>query len=118
MVTPRKRVSAVWEFFDEPIVVEVKDGKPVKKIPCKLCDQQLADGGGTTNLSNHLQSKHPEEHKRIATSNTTTTKQDTLTRMFPKCSVQRASTITDLIAEFVAKDMRPLNVADVVTRVG
>ena len=64
MATPQKRMSPVWEFFNEPIVIEVKDGKPVKKIPFKPCDQQLADGGGTTNLSNHLQSKHPEEHKR------------------------------------------------------
>lgn len=105
MATPQKRVSPVWEFFNEPIVIEVKDGKPVKKIPFKPCDQQLADGGGTTNLSNHLQSKHPEEHKRItdSASTTTTTKQVTLTGMFPKCFVQHASTITDFIAQCVVR---------------
>lgn len=104
MATPQKRMSPVWEFCNEPIVIEVKHGKPVKKIPCKLCDQQLADSSGTTNLSNHLQSKHPEEHKRITDSaSTTTTKQVTLTGMFPKCSVQRASTITDLIVQFVVR---------------
>ena len=38
--------------------------KDVKRVPCKLCDQQLADGGGTKNLLSHLQAKHPEEYKR------------------------------------------------------
>lgn len=50
MATSQKRENPVCEFFYEPIVIEVKDGMPVKKIPCKPCDQQLADGGGTTNL--------------------------------------------------------------------
>ena len=48
----RKRKSPIWEFFDEPVVVSEKDGKIVKKVSCKLCDQQLADGGGTTNQPN------------------------------------------------------------------
>jgi len=39
-------------------------GKNAKRVPCKLCDQQLANGGGTTNLLSHLQLKHPEEYKR------------------------------------------------------
>ena len=59
----RKRTSRVWEFFQEPVVVLVGE-KDVKRVPCKLCDQQLADGGGTKNLLSHLQAKHPEEYKR------------------------------------------------------
>ena len=64
----RKRSSAVWEFFDEPVVATElrKDGKEIKKIRCKLCDLKLVDGGGTSNLSSHLQAKHPEQYRRIS----------------------------------------------------
>ena len=31
----------------------------------KLYDLQPADGGGTSNLMNHLQVKHPQEYKRL-----------------------------------------------------
>jgi hypothetical protein len=60
MTAQRRRTSPVWEFFAAPIVVEV-DGKEIKKIPCLLCEAKLADGGGTSNLANHLQAKHIEE---------------------------------------------------------
>ena len=107
----RKRASAVWEYFEEPVVIaeREKDGKQVKKVLCKLCDQVLADGGGTTNLTNHLQAKHPEQYKQLTDSSSS--KQTTLTGsgMFRKCSAQHASAITDLIAEFVARDLHPLS---------
>lgn len=108
----RKRNSAVWEFFDEPVVVaehDEKGGKQVKNVPCKLCDQKHADGGGTTNLMNHLKLKHPEQYERAHSSDRSRSKQSTLTGgMLRKCSAQRAAAITDLIAEFVAQDLRPL----------
>ena len=66
MAKSRKRKSAVCEFFDEPIEEEVNEKTPKnKKIPCKMCDAQLADGGGTSNLMNHLQAKHLQEYKRL-----------------------------------------------------
>ena len=113
--TVKRRISAVWEYFEEPIVVPEtgKDGKQVKKVACKLCDQQLTDGGGTTNLMSHLRAKHPEQYKRITDSATSSSsKQTTLSTAFHKCSPQRSSAITDLIAEFVARDLRPLSVVD------
>ena len=60
MATP-KRTSAVWEFFKELVIVSGggKDGNAQKKVACKLCDLKLADGGGKSNLANHLK-KHPE----------------------------------------------------------
>ena len=64
MVMPKKRKSTVWEFFDEPVVIgehDENDGKVVKKVPCKICGTNLADGGGTTNLMNHLKMKHSEQ---------------------------------------------------------
>ena len=81
-------------------------------MPCKLCDQQLADGGGTTNLLSHLQSKHPEEYKHCTNHDPSTCKQTTLTTVFRKCSPQCAADITDRIAEFVARNLRPLSVVD------
>ena len=108
MATSQKRTSAVWEYFEEPVVVVEGDqrGKQVKKISCKLCNQQLADGGGTTNLMSHLRTKHPEQYKRLTDSaSSSSSKQTTLIQVsgvFRKCSAQRASNITDLIAEFVA----------------
>ena len=95
----------MWEYFEEPAIVsEVgSDGEQVKKIACKLCDQQLADGGGTTNLMNHLKAKHPEQYKRIAdSSESSSSRQTTLTGVLWKCSAQCSSAITDLIAEFSA----------------
>ena len=47
-----KRSSHVWEFFSEPVVVSDK-GNDIIRVPCKLCDQPLADGNRTLNLLNH-----------------------------------------------------------------
>ena len=41
--------------FEEPEVVSERR-KDVRRVPCKLCEQQLADGGGTTNLYRPLAS--------------------------------------------------------------
>ena len=90
--TVKRRISAVWEYFEEPIVVPEsgRDGKQVKKVACKLCDQQLTDGGGTTNLMSHLRAKHPEQYKRITDSATSSSsKQTTLSTAFHKCSPQQ-----------------------------
>ena len=41
--------------FEEPEVVSERR-KDVRRVPCKLCEQQLADGGGTANLYRPLAS--------------------------------------------------------------
>ena len=103
----------MWEFFEDPIIVE-EGGKKVKKVPCKVCDFLLADGGGTTNLWSHLEALHPEQYQQIhgGTSERSTLKQTTLTGMFRTCSPQCASTITNLIVNFVSRDLRPLNTVE------
>ena len=86
------------------------NGKSCKKIPCKLCDQLLADGGGTSNLLNHLQAKHPEEFKRCTDSGTqSTSKQSTLSSICVRCSAQCSASITDRLVDFVTMDLRPLS---------
>ena len=111
-MSARKRSSPIWDFFNEPTVAsgKGKDGKDLMKVRCKLCNIQLAHGGGTTSLILHLSAKHAEEYKRAFGAPSSSTKQATLTAMFRKCSTERAATITKLIAEFVARDLRPLSV--------
>ena len=58
----RKCASPVWEFFEPPTVTKV-NGKDVKRVQYLLCTQQLADGGGTSNLMSHLQVIHLEKYK-------------------------------------------------------
>ena len=66
MATTHKCKSGVWEFFNEPVEEESSEKTSRnRRIPCKLCDLQLADGGGTSNLMNYLQAKHPQEYKRL-----------------------------------------------------
>ena len=88
-------------------------GKAIKKVPCKLCEQVLADGGGTTNLLNHLQAKHPEEFKRCSfEGRQSTSKQSSISNIFRNCSAQHAAAITDKVADFVAMDLHPLSIVD------
>ena len=103
----RKRSSAVWEFFDESVVATElrKDGKEIKKIRCRLCDLKLLDGGGTSNLSSHLQAKHPEQYRRISGGSTSSQRQTTLTGTSRICSAQRSAVISEKIVEFVARDL-------------
>ena len=70
----------------------------MKIVLCKVCNFLLADGGGTTNLWSHLEALHPEQYEQIHGG---TSEHSTLTGMFRTCSPQRASTITNLIVNFV-----------------
>jgi len=39
----------VWDFFKKPVIIS--DGeKDVNQVPCVLCNQQLADGGGPISI--------------------------------------------------------------------
>ena len=85
-------------------------------IPCKLCDLQLADGGGTSNLMNHLQAKHPQEYKRLVKTTESAKNKEKQTVLnhgiLRVCSSQRAAAITERVAAFVALDLRPLRVVE------
>ena len=41
-------------FEESEVVLEGR--KDIRRVPCKLCEQQLADGGRTTNLYHPLAS--------------------------------------------------------------
>ena len=79
------------------------NGKDIKRVQCLLCTQQLADGGGTSNLMSHLQAKHLEEYKRCTNDSSKSCKtQSTLHSFSWVCPPERATAITKRIAEFVA----------------
>ena len=97
----RKRTSSVWEFFEAPTVTKV-NGKDVKRVQYLLCTQQLADGGGTSNLMSHLQAIHLEESKRCMNDSSKSCKtQSTLHSFSWVCPPERATAITKRIAEFI-----------------
>ena len=120
MANSRKRKSGVWEFFDKPEEKESNDASKKtsknRKIPCKLCDLQLADGGGISNLMNHFQAKHPQEYRRLVKNSESARakeKQIVLNHSILRvCNSQRAAAITERVATFVALDLRPMRVVE------
>jgi len=84
-------------------------GEEDQKGTCKLCDNVfLAYAGGTTNLNNNLEAKHPSEIKKKDKD----THKQMLIPVAKKCSPARSSKITSLIAEFILRDMRPISSMD------
>ena len=88
--------SEVWKFFVK------EDG--AKSATCKLCKKPYAYRGGTSNLRDHLTRAHPDEFNPAAKQQQPSLN-SFLTRS--KCSDSRAKRITDLIADMVARDLRP-----------
>ena len=87
--------------------------KKHKKAICKLCEGvTLAYAGGTSNLFNHLEAKHPVAHTKSVPRECSTQKQTTLGTFATACPPARANRITTLIAEFVARDLRPISTVD------
>ena len=89
--------SDVWKYFR-------KTGP--KNVKCTLCDKSYAFHGGTTNLRDHLLRIHANEFKP---------KQQPRLDTFMirgKCPESRAKRITELIADMVARDLRPAAVVE------
>ena len=85
-----------------------------RKTPCKLCNLQHTDGGGTSKLINYLQVKHPQEYRRLvknSESARTKKKQIALNHSILRvCNPLRAAAITERFATFVALDLQQLRV--------
>ena len=111
----RKRTSRVWEFYELAEVTD-EEGRKTKKAICSLCDGlQLTYTGGTTNLLNHLESKHPIAHKTAAGDSDSGTKKQATMFSFHRvkcCPLERDSAITNRIAEFIARDLKPISTVD------
>ena len=98
----RKRTSKVWDYFE--LIEVVEKGK-------KLCDGvNLAYAGGTTNLHNHLESKHPSSV--VESSGKEAAKKQLMLSDYKKCPPERAKNITVHVAEYIARDLRPISTVD------
>ena len=75
--------------------------KKLKKVICKLCEGvSRAYGGGTSNLLNHLETKHPVAYRKAAPGETfAPQRQATLSAFTKTCPPARTNTITTLILE-------------------
>lgn len=93
---------------------------------CKQCKYRVAHSGGTTNLHNHLRVNHPSLYNELVSSSkdlqceSSGSKQDMMDRFLHSfisgeklsSSLQHMKMLSDAIAEFIARDMRPVSVID------
>ena len=70
----------------------------------------MAYAGGTTNLHNHLESKHPSSVAE-SSGKEAGKKQLTLSDC-KKCPPERAKNITAYVAEYIARDLCPISIID------
>ena len=95
-----KHRSDIWKYF-ERISGE-------RKAKCTICCKILAYCGGTTNLRDHLTSKHPLHYEYEKRDNKTQAKQGKIDSFVKShhCSDKLA---TERIADMIALDLRPIS---------
>ena len=99
-ISGNRKVSDVWEYFEK-----VAD---TKKAMCTICNKEFAYLGGTTNLCNHITSKHALNYcPDIKKKNTL----DGFLRP-AKCSDARMKNITDRVTQMIVQDLRPIRVVE------
>ena len=120
IVTPVGRSARVWMHFGFKKDPSGKIDKS-KHAVCKLCNASVAHGGGTTNLRNHLRLNHSSEYLSLfpPEEKSNSPKDAAQSRMedfvsVPKLSAasMRAKMLTEAVADFISKDMRPVSVVD------
>ncbi|XP_048730602.2 E3 SUMO-protein ligase ZBED1-like [Ostrea edulis] len=126
-IVPNKRAkSSIWKQFG--LKKRKSDGRIEESVAiCKLCDSVIkCAGGGTSNLTAHLRRHHPLQVTSTATA--TSEKSNaashgfqpqslTVAGMFAnrqlyKSSSPKAVDITQKIAKFLVKDLRPYRMVD------
>ena len=117
IVSPSTETSLVWKHFGFPVDDK---GKIVKdsKVVCKLCNQKIAHGGGTTNLRTHLKAKHRSMFDQLFPSSSSENQSSIdaflhpdSVRKLPSNSA-RVIQLTDAIVDFISIDLRPVSVVD------
>ena len=122
IVTPPNRTAQIWKHLGFKRDSSGKLSKSVRAL-CKICKQSVAHGGGMTNLRNHLRTAHSSLYIELLSGNShgqrSLHKQEKLDRFFCSTSVDRltsssqhAKSLTDTVAQFIARDMKPVNVVD------
>ena len=113
VVSPSNRSSSVWKHFG---LKKGPTGRLDKtKAVCKLCNQPLSTGGGTTNLKNHLKAKHAPEYEALYPAQESQPSLDSYVspkvKKWASSSLQ-AKKVTDAVAQFIVTDLWPVNVVD------
>ena len=72
---------------------------------------ELVYTGGTTNLFNHLRCKHLDEYK-VLKGECSSKRQPSMASFNCSCSPDYARKLTNRIAEFIIRDMRPISTID------
>ena len=67
---------------------------------------------GMSNLFNHLEAKHPVTHTKAVPRECPMQKQTTLGMFTTACPPAQVNKIAMLLAEFVARDLRPISTVD------
>ena len=102
-----KIVSDVWKFY-----TKFHDRR---KAVCTICKKEFAYLGGTTNLRNHLASKHSTlycpDNEMTMTENRKTSTLDGFVRP-AKCSEARAKNISDRVTNMIVQDLRPIRTVE------
>ena len=104
----RSRSSYVWKYFTENV--------DTSTVTCKLCQAVLKYNSNTSAMDNHLRMKHPlptatvhgndASHASTAASSSRQTTIDFSKRLMTD---NRRRKITDLLVNFVVKDVRPIS---------
>ena len=95
IVSPTGRSSLVWKYFG--FAKDCDDGTlPKEKAVCKLCSQKVAHGGGTTNMKNHLKTKHLAEFNTLYQEDPTSSSQSSLDTFIVSKSVKKFSANSEM----------------------
>ena len=125
-----KAKSAVWKYYGFIVNASGKI-EDRKKVFCKLCDPPfaLAYSTNTSNLTYHLERKHPEEHRKVLRSQGKDKKDlqpKTICTTPPFLSInsasqgvkpydkssKRAKQLVNATAEFVSLSLQPIRIVD------
>uniref|UniRef100_A0A3P8QXP5 BED-type domain-containing protein n=1 Tax=Astatotilapia calliptera TaxID=8154 RepID=A0A3P8QXP5_ASTCA len=100
----------VWQHFGFKNCEDSEEPDKSKAV-CKMCKMEVKHCGNTTNLRNHLTRHHPD----ILLAKTADTKQRSLEKAFAvkfESTSPRAQKITQSVATFICKDIRPYSVVE------
>nr|XP_055034732.1 E3 SUMO-protein ligase ZBED1-like isoform X2 [Misgurnus anguillicaudatus] len=107
--TPETFKAAIWHHFGFRSNAENELDK--SKAICKACQMEVKYCGNTTNLRNHMMRHHQDIISKPATGPQQMTLKQTLQLPLPTNSA-RSVKITEAIAGFICKDMRPYCVVE------
>ena len=123
--TPKGKVAVVWKHFGYQVDATTKKLKNTGKATCRLCKTDISHSGGMTNVWNHLRASHPVEYSELigaanSEAGARQVQQQTIERYSPGTrnveklphNSSRAKKLTESVAEFIVRDLRPVSIVD------